>query len=320
MKIRLLLLFLITCTVLFAQDYPTKPLRMIEPFGAGGGVDTIARAVGPRLSELWGQTVTVENHPGKGSTVAPALVAKSSADGYTLLVDSSGLAYSAAFMKNLPYDPLKDFIPVAPLTSQPYVLVTSKSSGITTVGELIARAKAKPGGLRFSSAGVGSGNYVGIEKFNLEAGIRAVHVPPGPGDAIADVIANVVAGRIDYLIAPIPLALDHIRAGRLLAIGVSTKKRSRLLPEVPAIAEAGVPGFDYPIWYGVWVPAGTPTAVVEKLSQDIERVMATADLRDSLAKHGADPMNMTQPEFARFVVSESASAARIFKAAGIKPQ
>ena len=132
--------------------------------------------------------------------------------------------------------------------------------------------------------------------------------------------ANVVAGRIDYLIAPIPLALDHIRAGRLLAIGVSTKKRSRLLPEVPAIAEAGVPGFDYPIWYGVWVPAGTPTAVVEKLSQDIERVMATADLRDSLAKHGADPMNMTQPEFARFVVSESASAARIFKAAGIKPQ
>ena len=319
MKVPLLFLFLITSAVTFAQDYPTKPVRMIEPFGAGGGVDTIARTVSPKLSELWGRPVTVENHPGKGSTVAPALVAKSPADGYTLLVDSSGLAYSAAFMKNLPYDPLKDFIPVTPLTSQPYVLVTSKSSGITSVGELIARAKAQPGRLRFGSAGAGSGNYVGIEKFNLEAGIRAVDVPPGRGESIADVIANTVAGRIDYLIAPIPLALGDIRAGRLLAIGVSTKKRSRLLPEVPTIEEAGVPGFDYPIWYGVWVPAGTPTAVVEKLAKDIERAIATADLRDSLAKHGADPMSMTQPEFARFVMKESASAARIFKAAGIKP-
>jgi tripartite-type tricarboxylate transporter receptor subunit TctC len=296
---RALLLFLlsVTSSVTFAQDYPTKPVRMIEPFGAGGGVDTIARTVSRKLSELWGESVTVENHPGAGATVAPALVAKSPPDGYTLLVNSSAQAYSAAFLKSLPYEPLKDFIPVAALTSQPYVLVTGKSSGITTVDELIAKAKARPGQLRFASAGVGTGNYVGVEKFNLEAGIQAVHVPPEPGAAITDVIANTVAGRTDYLIAPIPLALADIRAGKLRALGVSTKKRSTLLPEVPTIAEAGITDFDYPIWYGVWVPAGTPAGVVDKLAQDIARALASPDVRDQLAKHGADPMGMTQPEF-----------------------
>jgi len=303
-----------------SQDYPTKPVRLIEPFGAGGGPDVMARAVSPKLSELWGQPVTVENHPGEGSTAAPALVAKSPADGYTLLVNTSAQAYSAALLKNLPYDPLKDFIPVAPLTSQPYVLVAGKLAGITTVGELVAAAKAKPGELKFGSSGSGTGTHLGVLKFNLEAGIKAVHVPARKGDAIADTIANTIAGRTDYLLAPIQLALADIRAGRLRALGVSTKKRSYLLPEVPTIAEAGVAGFDYPIWYGVWVPAGTPAGVVNKLAKDIARVLAAPDLRDWLARHGADPMSMTQPEFARFVLSESESAARIIEAAGIKPQ
>jgi tripartite-type tricarboxylate transporter receptor subunit TctC len=280
----------------------------------------MARAVSPRLSELWGQPVTVENHPGAGSTAAPALVAKSPADGYTLLVNTSAQAYSAAVLKNLPYDPLKDFIPVAPLTSQPYVLVAGKLAGITTLGELIAAAKAKPAELKFGSAGLGTGTHLGVEKFNLEAGITAIHVPALQGDAIADTIASTVAGRTDYLLAPIPLALADIRAGRLCALGVSTKKRSYLLPEVPTIAEAGLAGFDYPIWYGVWVPAGTPAAVVDKLAKDIARVLAAPDVRDALKKHGADPMSMTQPDLARFVLSESKAAARIIEAAGIKPQ
>src|SRR6266481_2569907 len=208
MLTRMALGFVLSLSVILQvfQDYPSKPVRMIEPFGAGGGPDLIARAVSPKLSELWGQPVTVENHPGAGSTAAPALVAKSPADGYTVLVNSSAQAYSAALLKNLPYDPLKDFIPVAPLTSQPYVLVSSNSSGITSVGGLIAKAEGKPGQLRFGSAGVGAGNHMGVEKFNLEAGIKSVYVPPGPRDAIADVVANTVAGRIDYMIAPIPLA------------------------------------------------------------------------------------------------------------------
>jgi tripartite-type tricarboxylate transporter receptor subunit TctC len=302
------------------QEYPTKPVRMIEPFGAAGGVDVIARTVCQMLSEIWGQPVTVENHPGAGSTEAPALVAKSPADGYTLLVNTSAQAYSAAFVNNLPYDPLNDFIPVAPLTSQPYVLVACKSSGITTIGELIAKAKAKPGQLTFGSTGVGTGSYVGVEKFNLEAGIKGVHAPPEPSDAITNVIASTVAGRTVYMIAPIPLALADIRAGTLRALGVTTKKRSSLLPGVPAISEAGVPGFDYAIWYGVWVPAGTPAAIVQKLENDIARVLAAPDLRDALAKHGAESLRMTQTEFAQFVLSENETAIRIMKAAEIHPE
>jgi tripartite-type tricarboxylate transporter receptor subunit TctC len=302
-----------------SQDYPARPVRLIEPFGAGGGPDLMARALSPKLSELWGQPVTVENHPGEGSTAAPALVAKSPADGYTLLVNTSAQAYSAALLKNLPYDPLRDFIPVAPLTSQPYVLVAGKLAGVTTVGELVATAKAKPGELKFGSTGLGTGTHLGLEKFNLKAGIKAVHVPARQGDAIADVIANTVAGRTAYMMAPIQLALADIRDGKLVALGVTTKRRSSLLPEVPTIAEAGVAGFDYPIWYGIWAPAGTPAGVVEKLAKDIGRTLAAPDLRDWLAKHGADPMSMTQPEFERFVLSESESAARTIKAAGIKP-
>jgi tripartite-type tricarboxylate transporter receptor subunit TctC len=298
-------------------DYPSKPVRIIEPFGAGGGPDLISRVVSPKLTELWGQAVTVENHPGAGSTAAPALVAKSPADGYTLLVNTSAQPYSAALLKNLPYDPLNDFIPVAPLTSQPYVLVASTSSAITSVRDLIAAAKAKPDELRFGSAGIGTGTHLGAEKFNLEAGIKAVHVP---GDTMPKAIADTVAGRTTYLISPVSYAEADIRAGRLRALGVTTKRRSPLLPEVPTIAEGGVSGFDYPIWYGVWVRAGTPAEVVDKLATDIARVLAAPDIRDWLAKHGADPMRMTQPEFARFVQSESESAARIIKAAGIKPQ
>src|SRR6202051_1385195 len=189
-RVALGFVFSLSVMLQVSQDYPSKPVRMIEPFGAGGGPDLIARAISPKLSELWGQPVTVENHPGAGSTAAPALVAKSLADGYTLLVNTSAQAYSAAFLRNLPYDPLKDFIPVAPLTSQPYVLVAGKSSGIATLGELIATARANPGELKFGSTGVGRDTPLGVEKFNLQAGSRAVHAPAKAGDGITDVIAN----------------------------------------------------------------------------------------------------------------------------------
>jgi tripartite-type tricarboxylate transporter receptor subunit TctC len=303
-----------------AQAYPTKAVRIVEPFGLGGGPDLLARALAPKLSELWGQPVTVENIPGAGATAGPAQVAKSPADGYTLLINTSAQAYSAAFFKNLPYDPLKDFVPIAPLTSQPYVLVAGKSAGVTTVGELIAAAKAKPGELKFGSTGVGTGTHLGVVKFNLEAGMKVAYVPPKPTDAIADVLAGTIEGRTTYMLAPISITLTPIRDGKLIALGVSTARRSTLLPEVPTIAEAGVAGFDFPIWYGVWVPAGTPAGVVDKLAKDIGRVLAGPDLRDWVAKHGGEPMSMTQSEFARFVQSETESAARLIKAAGIKPQ
>ena len=301
-----------------AQDYPAKPVQIIEPFGAGGGPDLLARALAPKLSELWGQLVTVDNYPGAGATAAPALVAKSPADGYTLLINTSAQAYSAAISKNLPYDPLKDFIPIASLTNQPYVLVAGKPAGVGTVRELIAAAKRKPGELKFGSTGAGTGTHLGIVKFNLAAGIKVVDVPPRPTDAIADVLAATIKGRITYMMAPISITLTPIRDGKLFPLGVTTARRSTLLPEVPTIAEAGVAGFDFPIWYGIWAPAGTPTGVVNKLSKDIARVLAGPDLRDWIAKHGGEPMDMTQPEFARFVQSESEDAARFIKV-DVKP-
>jgi len=298
-----------------------KLVRMIVGFPAGGGTDVTARVLAEALHGTYASTIIVENKAGASARLAVEYVKNAPPDGSVMLFtpDFPMTLYPHSF-KSLSYDPLKDFIPVAPLTSQPYVLVVGNSAGITTVAELIALAKAKPGQLRFGSAGVGAGNYVGVKKFNLAARIEAVHVPPGPGDGITDVIASTVAGRTDYLIAPIPLALADIRSGNLRPLGVTTMKRSALLPEVPTIAESGVAGFDYPIWYGVWVPAGTPAGVVDKLAKDIARVLAAPDLRDQLAKHGADPMSMTQPEFAHFVLSERESAARIIKAAGIKPQ
>jgi tripartite-type tricarboxylate transporter receptor subunit TctC len=303
-----------------AQGYPTRPVRIVEPFGVGGGPDLLTRALAPELSKLWGQPVTVENVPGAGATAGPALVAKSPADGYTLLMNTSAQAYSAALLQNLPYDPLKDFIPLAPLTNQPYVLVAGKPAGVTTVGELIAAAKEKPNELKFASTGAGSGTHLGIVKFNLEAGVTAVDVPPRPTDAIADVLARTIEGRTTYMIAPISITLPPIRDGKLVALGVTTMRRSALLPEVPTIAEAGVAGYDFPIWYGIWVRAGTPAGVVDKLAKDIARVLAGPDLRDWIARHGGELMRMTQPEFAHFVRSESESAARLTKAAAIKPQ
>ena len=297
------------------RDYPTRPVHIIEPFGLGGGPDLLARALAPRLSELWGQTVIVENHPGAGATAGPAQVATAPADGYTLLINTSAQAYSAAFLKNLPYDPLEDFIPVASLTSQPYVLVAGKPAGITSVGELIAAAKAKPGELKFGSTGPGTGTHLGVAIFNLRAGMNAVDVPPQPTDAIANIIAGAIEGRTTYVMAPISITLPQIRDGRLLPLGVTTARRSILLPEVPTIAEAGIAGFDFPIWYGMWVRAGTATGVVNKLSKDVERVLADPDLRGWIKKHGGEPMSMTQPVFARFVQSEAEGAMRVMKPA-----
>jgi len=288
-------------------------VHIIEPFGLGGGPDLLARTLAPKLSRLWGQPVTVENHPGAGATAGPAEVAKSPADGYTLLINTSAQAYSAAFLKNLSYDPLKDFIPVAPLTSQPYVLIAGKAAGVTTIAELIAAAKATPGELKFGSTGPGTGSHLGVVKFNLSAGIEAADVPPQPTDAIADIVSGTIEGRTAYVIAPISIVLAHIRDGKLLPLGVTTARRSILLPEVPTIAEAGIAGFDFPIWYGIWVPAGTPAGVVDKLSKDIEHVLAASDLRDWITKHGGEPMRMTQPDFARFVRGESNSAARLIE-------
>ncbi len=293
---------------MLAQGYPAKAVRLIEPFGVGGESDLLARALAQELSALWHRPVTVENITGVGVEAGSALAAKSPADGYTLLVSTNAHAYSAARWQNLPYDPVKDFIPIAALMSQPYVLVTGKTAGVSTVGDLVAAAQAKPAALTFGSSGLATGTHLAAEKFNRAAGIMALHVAPGPTDTFAGAIANLVAGHITYRMMPISFILPQIQSGQLIPLGVSTARRSTLLPEVPTISEAGIAGFDFPAWHGVWAPAGTPASVIEKLAKDIRRVLAGPHLRDWLVRHGGESMAMTQPEFTRFVLGESDSA------------
>jgi tripartite-type tricarboxylate transporter receptor subunit TctC len=290
---------------------------VIVPFTAGSGVDIVARMVSQKLAEFWGQPVAVENHIGVGGTVGASVVAKSPPDGYTLLVNSTAHAVNAALYSKLPYDPAKDFVDVSPLVAQPYVLIAGTSAGVKTVSDLIAAAKAKPGQLKFGSAGTGSGTHMVAEKFRLAAGIDGVHLPNKGGP---EANADAIAGRVTYWFPPIALALSHVREHKLLALGVSSARRSNLLPDVPTIAETGLAGFEDTIWYGVWAPATTPVEVVSQLSTGVARALAMPDMRDRLTKMGAEPMSMTPTEFARFVRSEIDGAVRVVKAAGIKPQ
>lgn len=298
-----------------AQAYPTKPVRVVVPFSAGSATDIVARMVSQKLAESWGRPVIVDNRTGAGGTIGTGVVAKSTADGYTLLLHSTGLATNAALYGNLPYDTLRDFVAIGALVSQPFVLVVSPAAGLKSVGALTAAAKARPGQINFGSAGVGSGTHLAAEKFRLAAGIDVLHVPyKGGPEAHADTIA----GRVTYWFPPVSIVPPFVSEKKLLALGVSGARRSRLLPDVPTISEAGVPGFVDTIWWGIWAPAGTPAQLVERLAGDVARALSSQDLRDRFAQLGAEPMGMTRPEFARFVRGEIEESARIIKAAGIK--
>jgi len=299
------------------QGYPNKPVHLIVPFTAGSATDILARTFGQKLSEMWGQSVIVENRPGAGGTIGAAVVAKSPPDGYTLLVNSAAQAYNASIYPALSYDTSKDFAEIAPLAGQPNVLIVAPATGVKSVAELIALAKQKPGQLNFGSAGTGSGTHINAEKFKLAAGIDVVHIPyKGTPEALNDTLA----GRVTFFFSPISAALPNVREGKLIALGVSTAKRSSALPNVPTIAEAALPGFDYNLWVGVFAPAGTPPDIVDKINKDIDRVAQTPDVKERLATLGAEPMPMTPAEFRKFVQAEIEDSAKIIKAAGIKAQ
>jgi tripartite-type tricarboxylate transporter receptor subunit TctC len=300
-----------------AQGYPNRAVHLIVPFTAGSATDILARTFGQKLSETWGQPVIVENRPGAGGTIGAAIVAKSPPDGYTLLVHSAAQAYNASIYTDLAYDTSRDFVDVVPLAGQPNVLVVSPALGVKSVAELIALAKQKPGALNVGSAGNGSGTHINAEKFKLAAGIDVVHVPyKGTPEALNDTLA----GRVTFFFSPISAALPNVRDGKLLALGVSTGKRSSALPDVPTIAESGLPGFDYNLWVAVFAPAGTPPDIVDKINKDVDRALQTPDVKQRLATLGAEPMPMTPAEFYKFVQGEIADSAKVIKAAGIKVQ
>jgi tripartite-type tricarboxylate transporter receptor subunit TctC len=300
-----------------AQDFPTKPVKIVVPFTAGSATDILARTFGQKLNEMWNQTVVIENRPGAGGTIGANAVAKSPPDGTTLMVHSSGHAVNAFIYPTLPYDTQKDFIPVVPLGGQPNVLVVAPASGYKTVADLLADAKKRPGQINFGSAGIGSGTHFNAEKFKLAAGIDVVHVPyKGTPEALTDTLS----GRVQYFFSPISAALPMVRDGRLVALAVSSAKRSSLLPQVPTVAESGLAGFDYNLWVGVFAPAGTPADVIDKVGRSVGRALEASDVKERMASLGAEPMPMSPAEFDKFVRAEMDDASKVVKAAGIKAQ
>jgi len=300
-----------------AQGYPTKPVRLVISFTPGSSTDIIGRAVAAKLQEMWGQPVVAENRVGAGGTIGSKAVADAAPDGYTLLANSSAHAANPALYASLPYDTMRDFTNLALLGGGPNVLITSPDSGMRTLADFIARAKANPGKLDFASAGMGSGTHFNLEKLKIAAGVDVVHVPyKGTPEAISDTIAN----RVCCYWAPINAALPHLQAGKAVALAVSSQRRSSLLPEVPTVAEQGFLGFDYTLWVGLWGPAKMPAEIAQKINRDVNAALASPDLRGRLLKLGTEPGNLTIEQFTDFVRREIEEARKVVRAAGIKPQ
>ena len=300
-----------------AQSWPTKPVRVIVPFTAGSATDILARTFGQKLQEMWGQPVVIENRPGAGGTIGAGIVAHAPPDGYLLLVHSAGYAVNPWIYPGLPYDTAKDFTEIVPLGGQPNVLVVAPETGLKSVQELIARAKASPGKLNFGSAGMGSGTHVNAEKFKLATGIDVVHVPyKGTPEAINDTIA----GRLTYYFAPISAALPQVKAGKLVPLAVSSSQRSSVLPDVPTLAESGLPGFDYNLWVAMFGPAGMPADLVDKINRDVQAAAQTPEVKERLVNLGAEPMPMTPAQFKAFTKRELDDSQKIVQTAGIKAQ
>jgi len=301
----------------FAQGYPNKPVHVIISFTPGSSTDIVGRIVSQKLSEIWGQPVVAENRAGAGGSIGSNVVAKAAPDGYTLLVDSNAHAVTPSIYAKLPYDTLKDFVDIAPLSVQPNVLVVNAGSPYKTLMDLVKAAKAKPGAINWGHAGVGSGTHLNTEKFVAAAKIDVTQIP---FKGTPEVIQAMLSGSVDCYWAPISAAIPHLKGGRVRALAVSTAKRNSQLPEVPTTGEAGVAGADAPLWFGIWAPAGTPANIVAKISADTRKALADPGVRERLGNLGNDTMDMSPEEFARFVRSEIDEYARVIKAAGIKPQ
>ena len=301
----------------FAQNYPTKPVRLVVAFTPGSSTDIIGRAVAAKLQEMWGQPVVVENRAGAGGTVGSEFVLRSDADGYTLLANSSAHAANPGIYKEMRYDTMRDFVNLALLGGGPNVLIVSPESGWKSLADFVKAAKAAPGKLNFSSAGVGSGTHFNLETLKIATGIDVQHVPyKGTPEAIGDTIAN----RVCCYWAPLNAALPHVNGGKAVALAVSSAQRSPLLPNVPSVAEQGYAGFDYTLWVGLWGPAKIPADVAAKINKDVNAALASADLRERLTKLGTVPGNLTIPQFTDFVRKEIEETRTILQAAGIKPQ
>ena len=297
-----------------AQTWPTRSIRVISPYPAGSASDTTARVVLDQVSQLLGQPMVVEPQPGAGGLIGFATVAKAAPDGYTLVTSSTSMANGVVLHTHLPYDPVRDFVPVAMFGTQPNVLVASKQSGFKTVADLVAAAKAKPGTLTFASAGVGSTSHMAGERFRLATNIDVRHIPFREGG-----LTEVMAGRIDFYFIPLAAAASALASGKLSVLAVSTDKRSALLPNVPTVAEAGFPGAESSFWVGLSAPARTPPSIVDKLHDATAKALQVPAVKDHLAKLGIVPVIMSVSDFGKFFKQDFDSTLQLAKQAHIKP-
>ena len=299
-----------------AQTYPVKPVRLVVPFPPGGSLDFAGRLIAQKLTEMWGQSVVVENKPGAGGNIGADLVAKAPADGYTILLGAlSTHAVNPSLYAKMPYDAAKDFAPITLIAVTPNVLVVNANSPVQNVKEFIAYTKANPGKLSFGSGSNGSAGHLAGELYKVETGTDAVHIPYKGG---APATQALMAGDTQFMFDNLANAMAQVKGGKLRALAVTTAKRSALAPELPTMAEAGLPGFDISTWYGLFAPTGTPPAIVAKWNVDVTRILNMPDVRARFVADGAEPAPNSPEQFAQFIAAELTKYARIVKVSGAK--
>lgn len=317
MKKVLFFLAAVLSSAAWAQTYPSKPIKIIVPFTPGSATDVMARIVGERLNAAWGQPVVVENKAGAGGTIGIRDTARSDPDGYTLAVVSSGHAVNHVLYKDLGYDTLKDLSSVAMLGSLPSVLIVPPTSTVNSVKELVSMLKAKPGQYNYATAGVGSGAHVGIEKFNVAAGVKAQHVPL---KGTPPILTETMAGRVEYAYVPAVSGMGPVKDGKVKALAVSTSKRVAALPNVPTLGEAGFPDGESTFWLALLAPAKTPPDIIAKVNAEVARALKSQDMVERLAKLGTEPMLMSPAESDAFIRREYNDLGAVMRAAGLTPQ
>ncbi len=300
-----------------AQGYPSKPIKIVVPYPPGGFNDTLGRILAAKFTEAWGQPALVDNKPGANTLIGGEFVAKSAPDGYTLYVVAFPFSVVPSLFKTMPYDTVKDFQPIILAGQTPNLLVVNPSVPAKTVGELIALAKAKPGSLSYASTGNGSSNHISMELFKSLAGVDIVHIPyKGSAPAVTDLLG----GQVHLMFDNTPNVLPQVKAGKLRALGQSGTARGALTPDVPTVAEAGVPGYEVTVWFGLVAPAGTPRDVVDKLNGEVKKILAMPDVREKFAAQGVEPLGSTPEQFGTHIREQMAKWGKVVKDAGVKPE
>ncbi len=297
-----------------AQPYPSKPIKIVVPYPPGGFNDTLGRTLAAKFTEAWGQPAVVENKPGANTIIGSDYVAKSAPDGYTLLIVAFPFAVTPSLIRNMPYDTVKDFAPVVLAAQSPNILVVNPDLAVKSVGDLIALARAKPDSLSYASTGNGSSNHISMELFKSLVGVKIVHIPYKRS---APAVTDLLGGQVQVMFDNAPNVMPQVKAGRLRALGQSGTTRSAIAPELPTLAQAGVPGYEVMVWFGLVAPAGTPREIVQKLNAEVLKILAMPDVRERFLAQGVEPLGSTPEQFGEHIKAQMAKWGKVVRDAGV---